>query len=166
MKITQKDDSDVKEYITLDEFLRIADIKKKTLDKKYKDIPGVEKICGEYLILSGTRNTCDLHRYKLDNSAKKRYVLLKMISRYKYISHLDLKIEYIQFETMLSELLSAGLICENGLSNHYGANAYDCTPLGDEVLKNDESEAKNQIAQLTASCAGTFVGAVLSELRN
>ena len=49
------------------------------------------------------------------------FMLLKMIGEYKFISHKDLRIELMQFEQMLRDLLSAGLIQENKLSNKYGA---------------------------------------------
>ena len=51
------------------------------------------------------------------------------------ISHKELKVEHPQFVDMLKDLLSAGLIQPNHLSNQYGANAYDCSMKGDELLK-------------------------------
>lgn len=36
-----------------------------------------------------------------------------------------------QFDTMIQELIVAGLIQQNGLLNIDGANAYDCSSPGD-----------------------------------
>ena len=115
-------------------------------------------------VVSGTRYPCDLHRYGLKNSGEKRFALLKMISQYKYVTHKDLKIEHKQFQDMLRELLSAGLIQHNNLCNSYGANAYDCSPRGDELLKLSEQKAKSEIVNLIASAAGTYTGAVISQI--
>jgi hypothetical protein len=61
-------------------------------------------------------------------------------------------------------LLSAGLIQRNNLSNTYGANAYDCTQLGDEFINRTDKAAKNELINTIASAAGTFTGAVLSQV--
>ena len=115
------------EHITIEEFVNIAGVKESTIKKRKNSIPGLKYENDKFIILSGTRYPCDLHRYKLKNSADRRYALLKMISEYKYISHNELRIYPEQFVELLRELLAAGLIKENHLSNHFGANAYDCT---------------------------------------
>ncbi len=152
------------EYIDFDEFVHNSGVKEATVKKRYGDIPGIEKTENGFTVLSGTRYPCDLHRYKLYDSGKKRYVLLKMISMYKYITHRDLMVEQRQFENMLRDLLTAGLISPNNLSNSYGANAYDCTPLGDEIISRTEKAAKKEIVKLIALAAGAYTGAVISEL--
>lgn len=106
----------------------------------------------------------NLRNTKLEDSASRRYTLLKAISRYRYISHKDLRIEQKQFETMLRDFLSAGLIQRNNLSNTYGANAYDCTRLGEEVINKKDKESKTELINIIASAAGTFTGAILSQI--
>lgn len=152
------------EYIPFQEFVSNSGVKESTIKRKYKQIPGIQKTKNGYSVVSGTRYPCDLHRYKLKNSGDKRYVLLKMISEYKYITHKDLRIEHQQFQDMLRDLLSANLIQRNYLCNEYGANAYDCSVLGDELLRNTDKAAKNEIINLIASATGTFTGAIFSQV--
>ena len=151
-------------YISFDEFVNNSGVKESTIKRRYKLIPGIIKSDAGFTVVSGTRYPCDLHRYGLKNSGEKRFALLKMISQYKYVTHKDLKIEYKQFQDMLRELLSAGLIQYNNLCNSYGANAYDCSPRGDELLKLSEQKAKSEIVNLIASAAGTYTGAVISQI--
>lgn len=151
--------------ISIDEFLNIAGVKLSTVKRNSGKIPGLKYENGEFNILKGTRYPGDFHRYKLTNSAERRYVLLKAISEYKYIDCSVLRIYQEQFVTLLEELLAAGLISENGLPNHYGANAYDCTKAGDEVLElAKKSESVNKITEMVSSAAGHFFGAVISEV--
>lgn len=151
-------------YISLDDFARNASVSVRQVKHRYKEIPGISKIGKNYVVLSGTRYPCDLHRYKMEDSARRRFLLLKTISQYKYITHMDLKIEQRQFEEMIRDFLSAGLIKPNHLPNEYGANAYDCTPQGDHLLKMSEKEAINEMVSIIAGAAGTFAGAVLSKV--
>lgn len=44
----------------------------------------------------------------------------------------------------------------------HGANAYDCSPRGDELLKLSEQKAKSELVNLIASAAGAYTGAVIS----
>ena len=148
-------------YIDFSDFVKLSGKKENTVKKNHANIPGIEKVGKEYRVLSGTRYPCDLHRYKINNSADRRYILLKTISEYKYISHKDLRLEELQFQNMLHELLESGLICKNGLSNGFGANAYDCTPAGDKVLMKAKHEAIAEITLLVAEATGKFIGAAL-----
>ena len=77
-------------YISIAEFSSIAGVSEDTIKKKFKSIPGIVFEKGEYKVLIGTRYPCDIHRYKIKDSADKRYVLLKMISEYKYITCNDI----------------------------------------------------------------------------
>ena len=52
-----------------------------------------------------------------------------------------------------------GLIKKNGLCNSYGANAYDCTAKGDEILMQKKEEAIKQIVLLTSEALGVFTKA-------
>lgn len=151
-------------YISLEEFAYIAGVKESTVKRNRKDIPGVIYEKRKYKVLSGTRYPCDIHRYKITDSADRRYILLKMISEYKYVTHIDIQLYHEQFVEMLRELLSAGLIKANNLHNHFGANAYDCIEKGDALLRTKKVEALKQIAELVAATAGTFVGKVVSEV--
>lgn len=151
-------------YISFDEFVNNSGVKASTIKRKYKQIPGIMKSDKGFTVISGTRYPCDLHRYSLKNSAEKRFVLLKMISQYKYVTHKDLKIEHRQFQDMLRDLLSAGLIQRNNLCNDYGANAYDCSPLGDDLLQKTDTAAKAELINLIAGAAGTFAGAIVSQV--
>lgn len=152
------------EKISIDEFVRISQRKISTIRKNHAHIPGLKFHEGKYDILKGTRYPCDLHRYKIKDSADRRYLLLKAISEYEYIDHVKLKIYHEQFIDLIKELLDAGLIRENHLHNHYGANAYDCTALGDALLKKRKYEAIKEITEIVASAAGSFVGNVISEV--
>lgn len=137
-------------YITFAEFVHNSGMKEATIKRRIRQdgIAGITKTPEGYHVLSGTRYPCDIHRYKLKDSADRRYVLLKMISEYRYISHIDLRIEHAQFKTMLAELLAAELIQPNHLANEYGANAYDCTLKGDELLKKNTRDSKQELSQL------------------
>jgi hypothetical protein len=150
--------------ISIDEFVRIAGVKESTIRKNKDKIPGLSYNKGTYSIIDGTRYPCDLHRYKISNSADKRYLLLKAISEYKYISHLDLGLYHPQFVEMIKELLDAGLIQPNNMDNCYGANFYDCTREGDELLRQQKNSAINKISNLIVAAAGKFVGNVISEV--
>lgn len=151
-------------YIKFDEFVNNSGFKETTIKRKYKQIPGLIKNGKEFRVISGTRYPYRLRNKKIEDSSSKRYVLLKAISQYKYISHKELRIEHPQFETMLKELISAGLIQKNNLSNTYGANAYDCTPLGDELINHKEKKARRELLKIIAEVAGTFTGAVVSQI--
>ena len=152
--------------ITIEEFVAISGVKKTTIRKNSSKIPGLRYINGEYEIIKGTRYPGDFHRYKLKNSGERRYVLLKAISEYKYIDHIKLRLYKEQFDALLRELLDAELICENHLFNHFGANAYDCTPHGDEILKQEKAAAIQSITNCVASASGHFLGAIISEVFN
>lgn len=152
------------EYIEFEEFVNNSNVKEVTIKKNYKRIPGLSKTQKGFTVISGTRYPYNLRNAKLKDSSSKRYVLLKAISNYRYISHKELKLEQKQFEDMLKELLSAGLIQENNLSNSYGANAYDCTPKGEEIISAQEKSAKRELLKAVASITGTFAGSVLSQV--
>lgn len=149
-------------HISFDEFVNYSGCKKGTVIKRCKknEIPGITEKDKEYLVLSGTRYPYNVRGNKFKNSAKRRYVLLKAISEFKYISHFELKMEKRQFNDMIKEFLEYGLIRENNLSNKFGANPYDCTIEGDELLKRKDINSKKELADI----AGTFVGATLSAM--
>lgn len=110
-----------KNKVSIEEFIKIANVKKETIKKNRNKIPGLTYENGEFDIVKGTRYPGDYHRYKLKNSADRRYLLLKAISEYKYIDHIPLQVYPEQFKELLKELLDAKLIKENHLYNNFGA---------------------------------------------
>ena len=154
-----------KEYIKFEDFVSYTGLRKSTVVKNYKKIPGIEKKNSKYTVLSGTRYWfSDLHRYKIDDSYQKRFVLLKAISKFRYISHKELRIEKPQFDKMLRDLLSAELIEPNNLSNCYGANAYDVTDKGAALTHKSDKTAKVELVNIIAEAAGRFTGAIISQI--
>ena len=152
------------DYIDFEEFVNNAGVKESTIKRRYKKIPGVIKTQKGFRVISGTRYPYNIGNTKLDSSEARRYVLLKAISKYQYISHKELRLEQQQFVDMLRDLLSAGLIQRNNLSNTYGANAYDCTPQGDELINQKDKAARKSLINTIATATGTFTGAVLSQI--
>ena len=151
-------------YVSIQKFSEIANVKVESIMRKRSKIPVIVGCRGKYKVLEGTRYPCAIKRYKLKNTEDKRYALLKAISQEKYINHTMLGLYAQSFRLMLKQLLDARLIIENGMCNQYGANAYDCTALGDEVLRKRKSTAQRQIVELVSSGAGNFVGTVLSKV--
>ena len=152
------------DYIDFEDFVNNSGVKESTVKRRYKKIPGIIKTKKGFRVISGTRYPYNIGNTKLDDSASKRFTLLKAISKYQYISYKELRIEQSQFEDMLRDLLSAGLIQRNNLSNYYGANAYDCTLLGDEFINRTDKAVKDELINIIASAAGNFTGAVLSKI--
>lgn len=152
-------------YISIEEFIRIAGVKEVTIKRNRDKIPGLSYENGEYLIIEGTRYPFNIGRNKMKDSNDRRYLLLKAISENKYIDHNTLGIYNQQFEQFLRDLLDANLIRNNGMQNHYGANSYDCTEIGDRILLNKKT-AKTEIAKAIAEVAGTFVGTALGSAAN
>ena len=89
-------------YISFDEFVRNSGVSERTVRKRYREIPGIELTnSGEFRVLSGTRYPFNMRNCKLEDSADRRYILLKAISQYKYISCTDIRVEQPQFKRML-----------------------------------------------------------------
>lgn len=153
--------NEITRYISMEEFANKVGIKESTIKKRYRDIPGITKEGNTFTIFSGTRYPCDKRRIKPKDSGARRYLLLRAISDYRYISHEHLMLEEKQFNDMLAEFLQAGLIKKNGLCNPFGANAYDCTAKGNAILKKQKSETIRELTLLTAEALGTLAGAAL-----
>lgn len=151
-------------YIELDEFLRICNIKKPTFLRRYKDIPGVEEKDGSFKILEGTRFPYNMRGNKLQTTDEKRYVLLKAINENKYIDNVMLKVFQKEFENLIKDLCSIGFIETNGMDNTYGANAYRTTSTGGKSLKESRRETIKFITLLLSEASGKFVGEVLSKV--
>lgn len=154
--------NEVVRYINMEEFAKKSGVKESTIKKRYKDIPGISKEGSSFTILSGTRYPCDKRRINPKDSGNRRYLLLRTISDYRYISHEHLMLEEKQFNDMLAELLQAGLIKKNGLCNSFGANAFDCTAKGDDLLKKQKNDVIHYLTLLGAEALGTFAGAMIA----
>ena len=153
---------EVVRYISMEEFAKKVGVKEETVKKRYQEIPGITKEGNTFIILSGTRYPCDKRRIKPKDSGDRRYLLLRTISDYRYISHEHLMLEEKQFDDMLAEFLQARLIKKNGLCNSFGANAYDCTAKGDDLLKKQKKEVILELTILCAEALGTFTGAMIA----
>lgn len=153
---------EVVRYISMEEFAKKVGVKEETVKKRYQEIPGITKEGNTFIILSGTRYPCDKRRIKPKDSGDRRYLLLRTISDYRYISHEHLMLEEKQFDDMLAEFLQARLIKKNGLCNSFGANAYDCTAKGDDLLKKQKKEVIHELTILCAEALGTFTGAMIA----
>lgn len=149
--------------ISIEEFLKIAGVKRNTVIKHKDEIPGLLFLNGEFRIIKGTRYPC-FYKDKIRDFSDRRYLLLKAISENKYIDYLKLRVYPDQFQELLRELLDAELIRENNMPNHYGANAYDSTYKGDDLLKMRKEKSIIEIANMVATAAGHFVGAVVSDI--
>jgi hypothetical protein len=153
--------NEVVRYISMEEFAKKVGVKEETVKKRYQEIPGITKEGNTFTILSGTRYPCDKRRIKPKDSGDRRYLLLRTISDYRYISHEHLMLEEKQFIDMLEEFLQVGLIKKNGLCNSFGANAFDCTVKGDALLKKQKKDVIHYLTLLGAEALGTFAGAAL-----
>ena len=59
-----------------------------------------------------------------------------------------------QFDTMIQQLIVAGLIQQNGLLNIDGANAYDCSSPGDALTQSIARGNQKQMVGLIAEVVG------------
>ena len=154
--------NDQQNYITLDDFVPIANVKKNTIIRRYKDIPGIEKTENGYRVLRGTRYPFQSGRFHITNIEDRYYVLLKALDRYKYIDSTMLGIYEESFNQMLSKLLKARLIENNMTGNPFGANSYDITLKGREIIKKKKAEAIRDVMCAISSVAGTFSGSAIA----
>lgn len=155
--------SSEEESLTIEEFAGLVNRSLRTVKRRWRQIPGITYENGCYSVLEGTRYPFDAHRYVIKDSADRRYVLLKAISEEGYISPMELGVYQKQFDGFLGDLLAGGLIRANGMANTFGANGYDCTPEGDEVLSYEKQRAKREIAELIGIVGGSFSKSVLSK---
>ena len=146
--------------MTIEEFLIISDVKESTIHKRKKEIPGLTYINGEYKIIDGTRYPYNLGNSKLKEQEDKILALLKATSRNRYIDHKMLKLQKKQFERLLNELERNGYIEENGTNNPFGANAYDLTFKGAELVQLSRNKALRTLSEIAGRFAGGFAAAV------
>lgn len=127
-------------YITLEEFSNMVDIKETTIKKNYKKIPGIEIIDGEYYVLKGTRYPGKVNMYKIETLIDKEYVMLKLTSQFKYIDHKMLKIYQNDFNNMTNSLVEKGYLIKNDSLNKYGLNEYYCPVEVRDIFKTKKRE--------------------------
>mgnify|MGYP005751065737 CR=1 FL=1 len=123
------------DFISLEDFSKIAGVSEKTIIKNYKKIPLIRIIDGQYRVLRGTRYLAHIYKYKINDNESKRYVILDCISKEKYVDNVMLGLYEESFIKILGDLLSADLIRYNENGNHYGTNAFDITPSGNKILR-------------------------------
>ena len=147
----------MKNSISLKEFAERISVSEEWILRRQHEVPGIEKVGDEVRVRRGTRWPLKMN-FKMDTAEEKRYVLLRAISEFKYIDAKMLKIEEKSFELMLREFLKTGIIAKNGTGNTYGANGFDCTSKGDDIIKKRKSRAMEELSRII----GTAIGAILS----
>lgn len=139
----------VSKLMTADDLSRYSSISKTTVIRNRAKIPGYQQnVSDDYLFDPGTRYPFWIGFHSLETTADRRYVLLKAISQYRYISYVELNLHQEQFFTMLEEYAQSGLIAQNVFGKHFGksfgANGYDCTSAGDFFLEKLEGQKRAQ----------------------
>lgn len=154
---------DEAEYMTIEEFSEMVQKKPSTIKARWKDIPGVKKVNGSFVVMNGTRYPVK-NNFKARNSEERRYHLLRAIYENKYIDATTLGIYQNSFKLLLKDLIDGGYICENGSLNQYGANYYDCTQKGESYFKNYNKKKSKELVAIASEAAGTFVGSIISQM--
>ena len=149
--------------MTLREFSLQCGISENQIRKRYKEIGGVEYIDGEWIIPNGTRYPAKrLHH--VDSFEEKVYALLKATSEYRYIDSKILHIPDESFNVIISVLLQQGWIQTNGIENPYGANHYDLTLIGANIINQRRYKSIEAISAMIARCAGDFTGRLINQM--
>ena len=130
----------MEKYVSLEEFLNISQVSKKTVQRRYKDIPGIKYKNGKFEILEGTRFPFNIRHNALKTDGDRLLVLLKAVDQRKYIDASILRVYQSDFEELLGTLLHEGLVKRYHSVNHYGANAYRITEKGIEYRKKKKRE--------------------------
>lgn len=150
--------------MTIKELADISAVSIKTARQKINTIPGIVRTeDGEYEIPEGSRYPYDVHRYKLDSIGKRCAALLDATYRYRFVDHEILKMPRESFETLIQELLGAGLLRRNGSLNRFGANRYDTTLVYEMMSTKKTNNRIKAIADVIGSASGHFAGALASE---
>ena len=74
-------------------------------------------------------------------SHQKYYLILKSTAIPRFIDHYFLGVTEKEFDKTLNDLVKAGLIWKDSLTNIYGANQYSLTMKGEEALVKQKREA-------------------------
>ncbi len=154
----------MEKYVSLEEFLNISQVSKKTVQRRYKDIPGIKYENGKFEILEGTRFPFNIRHNALKTDGDRLLVLLKAVDQRKYIDASILRVYQSDFEELLQTLICEGLIKPYDTANHYGANAYRITEKGIEYRKKKKREwaewAATMIGIATAGCSVDVISEV------
>ena len=150
-------------YISLEEFLAIAHVKERTFRKRISEIKGIHMNGKEILIEEGTRYPLP-KRYKANLLGQKYYLILKSTAIPRFIDHYFLGVTEKEFDKMLNDLVKAGLLWKNGLTNIYGANQYSLTMKGEEALVKQKREAIAWITDIVSKAAGNIVSAFIKRV--
>ena len=132
--------------MTAEKFAEENDIPLSTVKRRWMHIKGGENRNGEIVFWPGSRYPYNIRFHKLDTDTDKSYVLLKAISKKKYISHKELKWKENEFDEMLENYLLAGYIKPNIDRNPYGANAYNITDPGHDFLEGLDKKKREKRA--------------------
>lgn len=155
-----------KDYIELSQFAKKVKRSESTIKRRCAEMPIIKKENNKFLVLKGTRYPLKIRSYKqITDDFDRRRILLKAISEEKYIDCDMLGVYQEIFENYLRDLLNANLIYKNSLPNFYGANAYNCTDKGATIAKLRKEQARIEISHEIASVAGTFIGTVISKIK-
>lgn len=131
--------------MTIEELASISRLKEATVRKKIHSVVGVKKPKnGNIIIPYGSRYPYNIRRYNLNDSGKRRVALLDATYRYRYVDHKSLCMSQKSFNSMLEELLNAGLIQRNGSKNPFGANRFDTTMEYEKLRSNRSYKTKNR----------------------
>lgn len=156
--------------MTIQQFCNISQQREQAILNKYRKckdcFPGVRYEKGSWTIPDGTRFPYD-RRHLTKTSKDKRCHLLKAIDTYRYIDATMLHLPQKSFNLLISDLIAAELIQENGIDNPYGANKYDCTPKGSEAANLNWrdlaifiKETTIAVATVTGAAFGAYTKAV------
>lgn len=165
-------EDELSNYISLDQFSELSRIRPTTIKKRADDIPGLIFTTDGYLALKGTRYPHKHRKYKLDSSAKRRYILLRAINANEYISHEELSMDEADFNLMLRQCKDIGLLEKRELPNQFGANGYVCTAAGEDFVLNhakhyDDNKwirFENMIPELVEAAVKGVTKAVLDQI--
>lgn len=150
-------------YISLSDFAARNNVSIATAKKRIRPYAKIEKIDGEESVLEGTRYPFSLRGQKYESMPEKQYLLLKAISHYKHIEASMLKLPAEQsFQLLLDSLREHRLIQENGVPGMTGADAYDCTEAGGQLLQKKKPKIVQEISRVTGTVAGAALKKILS----
>ena len=110
------------DYISIEEFSEMYNVKVNTVRKRINEIYGAQKIDNSWYILKGSR-----YPYKKNNRIKKNKIyltILKAIEERKYIDEKFFKIYKEDFNGLLKCLEDAKYIKRIETLSNYGANNY------------------------------------------
>jgi hypothetical protein len=136
--------------MTVDILAHNSGVSKATIIKNRHRIKGYKQtLTDDYLFTPGTRYPFFLGFHKVETFADRMYVLLKALTKNKYISHEELRLEEYQFDYMLKCCLSEGYIQLNSSGNPDGANAYDITDAGSKFFEDlDKTKRSERAAKI------------------